>query len=76
MPQTLQRPIVRYNTQRVADDMAAKGWLVKDLAHDTGLAHTTVARFLRGEFQTAKTVKKIARSLGTSVRRYIVEQGA
>lgn len=72
MPTTLMKPVIRYNTQLLAEDMAAKGWLPMDLAKRSGLAHTTVARFLRGEFQTPKTAKRLATALGTSVRRYLL----
>lgn len=65
-------PLVTYNVQLLAEDMAAKGWTKSDLANKAAVADMTVIRFLRGESQTAPTAKKLAKALGRSVRRYIV----
>lgn len=65
-------PRVHFNTQLLAEDMAIKGWSKLDLANAADISDMTVIRFLRGENQTAKTARKIARALGYSVRRYIV----
>lgn len=65
-------PIVRFNVQLIAEDMAAKGWAKLDLATKAAVSDMTVIRFLRGEVQTARTAKKLARALGFSVRRYLV----
>jgi len=69
---TTQRPIVRFNSQLLAEDMASKGWNKSDLAVRAGVADMTVIRFLRAESQTNRTAKKLARALGYSVRRYLV----
>ena len=74
MPQTLTKPVVRYNTQLLAEDIAAKGWMPVDAARRSGLSSKTVTRFLSGEFQTAKTAKRLAEALGRSVSRYLVRQ--
>lgn len=65
-------PLVTYDVQLLAEDMAAKGWTKLDLANKAEVADMTVIRFLRGESQTAPTAKKLAQALGRSVRRYIV----
>lgn len=65
-------PVVRFNTQLMAEDMAIHGLSKLDLARRARVADMTVIRFLRGERQTAKTAKKLARALGYSVRRYVV----
>lgn len=54
------------------EDMAAKGFLKKDLAERAGVSAMAVTRFLSGERQTARMVKKLAAALGHSTRRYIV----
>lgn len=65
-------PIVRYDVQRMAEDMAAKGWTKLDLSKRARVADMTVIRFLRGESQTAPVAKKIAKALGRSVRHYLL----
>jgi transcriptional regulator with XRE-family HTH domain len=65
-------PRVSYDTQLMAEDMAAKGWTKLQLANRAEVADMTVIRFLRGERQTAPTAKKLAKALGHSVRRYLV----
>ncbi len=54
------------------EDMAAKGFLKKDLAEKAGVSAMAVTRFLRGDQQTARMAKKLASALGYSVRRYLV----
>lgn len=65
-------PVVRYDTQLMAEDMAVNGWTKVILSRKARVADMTVIRFLRGEQQTAPTAKKLAKALGHSVRRYIV----
>lgn len=60
----------------MAEDLAVKGWLKKDLAAAAGVSAMAVTRFLRGERQTAPMAKRLARALGHSVRRYIVSAKA
>lgn len=66
------KPTVRYDIQRLADDMAERGWLATDLARVARVSDMTVSRFLRNEHQTAKTAKKLAEALGFSTRRYVI----
>lgn len=63
---------VRFDVERMRDDIATKGWQPADLADRAGVARSTVGRFLNGEFQTARTAKKLAETLGYSVRRYLI----
>lgn len=65
---------VTFDLMLLAEDMAVKGWSKLDLSKAAGVSDMTVIRFLRGERQTNRTAKKIARALGYSVRRYIVRQ--
>lgn len=62
----------RFDTDRLRLDIAARGWQPADLADRAGVARSTVGRFLKGEFQTARTGKKLAETLGYSIRRYLI----
>lgn len=68
----MAKPTVRFDAQRLVDDMAARGWQATDLARFAGVSDKTVSRFLRAESQTAPTAQKLAEALGYSIRRYIV----
>lgn len=74
--QTTPPPVVKFDVQRMAEDMVIKGWTKLDLANRAGLSDMSVIRFLRGEQQTAKTAKKLAEALGYSVRRYLISSKA
>jgi len=63
---------IRFDVAQMQQDIAAKGWQPADLADRAGVARSTVSRFLNGDFQTARTAKKLAETLGYSVRRYIL----
>lgn len=63
---------IEFNTRLMAEDMVRKGWHKLDLAKRARVADMTVIRFLRGERQTAKTAKKLAKALGHDVDRYMV----
>jgi transcriptional regulator with XRE-family HTH domain len=65
------RATVRFKVQALQEDMAAKGWLQRDLARAAHVSEMTVTRFFRGEFQTARTAKKLAKALGQPIRRYM-----
>lgn len=66
------KPKVGYDTQRLANDMAERGWMATDLARAAGVSDMTVSRFLRGNRQTARTAKLLANAMGYSPRRYVV----
>lgn len=63
---------VRYATDLMVEDMAARGWLPTDLAREAKVSDMTVGRFLRSDVQTARTAKKLATALGRSIRRYLI----
>jgi len=63
---------VRFNAQLMAEDMELRGWSRNELAKRAGVADNTVYRFLRGEFQTGATARKLARALRRNVRRYLI----
>ncbi len=63
---------IQFDAQRMAEDMALKGWNKLELSKRAGVADMTVIRFLRGQGQTAPTAKKLAAALGYSVRRYLI----
>ena len=67
---TRTKPRPRFNVERIAADMALKGWNNTDLARACNVSAQTISRFLRCEGQTAKTADRIAKALGYSVRRY------
>jgi transcriptional regulator with XRE-family HTH domain len=69
---TQQPPKVVYDVQRMAEDMAIRGWTKLDFANAAGVSDMTVIRFLRGEQQTAPMATRLARALGYSTRRYIL----
>jgi transcriptional regulator with XRE-family HTH domain len=64
--------MVAFATEQIRADMAAKGWIARDLARAADLSDARVSRFLKGEVQTARTAAKLAKALGYSVRRYLV----
>ena len=67
---------VRYNTTKMAADIADKGWQPVDLARKAGVAPSTVGRFLGGQQQTARMAARLATALGYSARRYRVAMAA
>jgi transcriptional regulator with XRE-family HTH domain len=68
--------VVTYNVDLMVKDMAARGFLKKDLAKRAGVSAMAVTRFLRRERQTAPMAKKLAKGLGYSVRRYLPDEVA
>jgi len=66
------RAKARFDLSLLRDDLDAKGWLPVDLARAAGVSSMSVSRFLRGDQQTARMAKKLAKALGRSVRRYLV----
>lgn len=74
MQTTTMDPVIRYDAQRMAEDMAAKGWTKLDFAKKARVSDMTVIRFLRGERQTAPTAKKLAKALGHDVERYLIRE--
>lgn len=66
-------PSVRFNTQLMTEDMAAKGWEIKDLAAQTSnISLRTAYRFFTGELQTIRTARSLAAVLGQPIDRYLI----
>jgi transcriptional regulator with XRE-family HTH domain len=63
---------VAFDIRLMAEDMAVAGLNKADLADRACVSDMTVIRFLRGERQTNRTAKKLAKGLGYSVRRYLI----
>lgn len=63
---------VYFDSQRMAEDMALRGWTKLGLAKRADVADMTVIRFLRGERQTGRTANKLAAALGFPVSRYLI----
>jgi transcriptional regulator with XRE-family HTH domain len=66
----------QFDVARLRYDLASKGWQPADLADRAGVARSTVSRFLNGEFQTSRMAKRLAETLGYSVRRYLISSQA
>ena len=66
-------PLVKFDAQLLAEDMALKGWSKLDLANKAKVSDMTVIRFLRGVRQTGATANKLAKALGyASAKRYLI----
>lgn len=65
------RTRVEFDIERLAVDMAARGWLAPDLARAAGLAAWSVRRVLRGDRMNPRTWDRIARAMGYSAKRYV-----
>lgn len=61
-----------WDIDKLKADTRAKGWLPQDLAREAGVTAMTVSRVFRGLRANPRTMKKLAKALGHSVRRYIV----
>jgi plasmid maintenance system antidote protein VapI len=70
---TSTRPRAHYDTAKMVRDMALKGWLPTDLARSANVSDMTVSRFLKGDTQTERVADKLARALGYSPRRYLLQ---
>lgn len=72
---------VAFDVDLMLADVASRGWSVNDLVGAVSRlkpirgqrppSYQTIYRFFRGDGQTAKTAKWIARALGRNVDRYI-----
>jgi len=61
-----------FDTERMAEDMALKGWAAVDLANAAGVSPSGVSLFLRNLNQTARMAAKLSAALGYSIRRYYI----
>lgn len=64
---------VDFDVAKLEQDVASRGWLPTDLARASGLTDMTITRVLRGERKNPRTWDQIAKSMGYSVRRYLVK---
>lgn len=69
-------PRVIFDTARLADDIAMRAWLPRDLARFAGVSPMTVSRVLRGERNNPRTWDRLARALGHTNRRYLKREVA
>ncbi len=65
---------IQYDAQRMAEDVALKGWHKRDFARRSKVSDMTVIRFLRGERQTAKAAFALSKALGYTPERYLISQ--
>lgn len=65
-------PVVRYNTQLMAEDAAILGLTKVAWAKRAGIADMTVIRFLRGQSQTPQTFFKLCKAVKQTPERYVV----
>ena len=71
----MQRPTAaRYNVALIEKDMTGRGWQPVDLAAKCRprTAPSSVTRFLKGEVQTARMAKRLAKALGKPLDRYVL----
>jgi transcriptional regulator with XRE-family HTH domain len=62
-----------FDAHLIRRDMAAKGWIAKDLALAAGIAELTASRFLRGLAQSPRIAKKIATALDRTPGDYLLD---
>lgn len=67
---------IRYDIDKLREDMALRGWLSRDLARAAGVSDTSVSRFLNGERPSPRMAAKFAHALGTTIRRYLLRRAA
>lgn len=61
---------------KIEADMFHRGWNKRDLARAAHISESTLARFLAGQYQTAKTLKRISLALGQSPHHYLNDGAA
>ena len=71
MSETATWPAVTFDTAKMQQDMAERGWVQRDLARAAQVSDATVSDFLRGHSRSARTAAKLSIGLGFSVRRYV-----
>lgn len=66
-------PSIKFDSQLVAEDMAARGWEPKQLAVRAGISTRTLYRFMSGELQTVGVARRVAEALGFETpERYVI----
>lgn len=64
---------VRFDVDRLKLDMAARGWVARDLARRARLSDVTMHRVLNGQRHNPRTWARLAKALGKETRRYVVQ---
>jgi transcriptional regulator with XRE-family HTH domain len=67
---TTKRATIKVDVTRIEADLLERGWNASDLARRSKLSRSRVSRFLSGEHQSAKTLARIAKSLGRTPSHY------
>lgn len=62
---------VGFDISKLEHDIAARGWLPRDLARAAGVSDMTVSRARSGQNKNPKTWERLARAMGYTVRRYL-----
>jgi hypothetical protein len=63
--------LIKFDAERLASDVASRGWLPRDLARAAGVSDMTVSRILNGTRCNPRTWDRVAKAMGYSVRRYL-----
>lgn len=61
-----------FDVDKLARDMASRGWLAPDLARAAGVAAWTVHRALNGDRMNPRTWDRLARAMGHTAKRYLM----
>lgn len=62
----------QFDVAKLERDIAARGWLARDLARAAGVSDMTVSRVLSSERSNPRTWARIAAAMGYTVRRYLL----
>ncbi len=60
-----------FDVAKLEHDIAARGWLPRDLARAAGVSDMTISRVRKGVTANPRTWERLARAMGYSVRRYL-----
>jgi plasmid maintenance system antidote protein VapI len=60
-----------YDIRLMRDDIEDRGWQPIDLARAARVSHSSVYRFLDGDYQTPPMALKFATALGRPLSRYL-----
>lgn len=62
---------IEWDVDKLATDMARRGWIGRDLARAAGVHEMTVSRALRHGSVSARAWARLAGAMGYTVGRYI-----
>lgn len=69
-------PIIRFNTQLMAEDAALLGLNKSDWAAKARVSDMSVIRFLRGDAVSPKLIAKLCKALKQKPERYLIRASA